>query len=347
MLLVLAGATAAQDRRPAPEPEVNAKAEKAIAKSLDWLASHQVRDGSFGGSVPLAHTSLACLAFLGSGSTPDAGRYAGNIRRGLRYVRKCCSKSGFITDMGTSGMYGHGYATLLLAECAGMLHEPDEIESTREALSGAVALLERSQNCYGGWNTAPDGAATDDGSGAIAIMQITALRAARNSGIQVRQQIIEKARKYLLEMTSPDGWYAYNYGSRGSSNHSSATTGAGMYMLGVLDLYSNGKYENGIRNLLQNAPFLGKASGQDGGWTSWWHYTCFYASLAMYQHGGDEWRKWYPAMRDHLVKSQSPEGSWPGDSYGGLYTCYAVLSLELPLRYLPIFQDGGRGREGR
>src|SRR5205814_1366207 len=130
----------------------------------------------------------------------------------------------------------------------GMLHEPDEIDSTREALSRAVALLERSQNCYGGWNTAPEGAATDDGSGAIAIMQITALRAARNSGIQVRQQVIEKARKYLLEMTSPDGWYAYNYGSRGASNHSSATTGAGMYMLGVLDLHSNSKYENGIRN---------------------------------------------------------------------------------------------------
>ena len=56
-------------------------------------------------------------------------------------------------------MYGHGYATLLLAECVGMLHEPDEIDATRDALSGAVALLERSQNCYGGWNTAPDGTA--------------------------------------------------------------------------------------------------------------------------------------------------------------------------------------------
>jgi len=338
----------AQDGRAAPAaPEVTAQAEEAIAKALNRIASHQTRDGSFGGSVPLATTSLACLAFLGSGSTPHAGKYANNIRRGLQYVRKCCTKSGFITDYGFSGMYGHGYATLLLAESVGMLHDPAEIEATRDALSSAVALLERAQNCYGGWNSTPDGAATDDGSGAIAIMQITALRAARNSGIQVRPQTIEKARKYLLEMASPDGWYAYNYGMRGSPQHSSATTGAGMYMLGVLDLHSNAKYEHGIRNLLKNAPFLGKSSGGDSGWSSWWHYTCFYASLAIFQHGGDEWAKWYPAMRDHLVKTQSADGLWTQDPYGGLYSCFAVLSLELPLRYLPIFQDGGRGREGR
>src|SRR5262245_36610311 len=222
-ILALCATGAAQDGHVAPAaPEVTAKTEEAIAKALDRMASHQTRDGSFGGSVPLATTSLACLAFLGSGSTPQAGKYATNIRRGLQYVRKCCTKSGFITDFGVSGMYGHGYATLLLAETVGMLHDPAEIEATRDALSSAVALLERAQNCYGGWNTAPDGSATDDGSGAIAIMQITALRAARNSGIQVRPQTIEKSRKYLLEMASPDGWYAYNYGMRGSSQHSSA-----------------------------------------------------------------------------------------------------------------------------
>jgi hypothetical protein len=347
-ILALCAAAAAQDRHGDPAAtEVTAKTVDAIAKTLDRMASRQIRDGSFGGSVPLATTSLACLAFLGSGSTPQAGPYATNIRRGLQYVRKCCTRSGFITDLGVSGMYGHGYATLLLAEAVGMLHDPEEIQATREALSSAVALLERAQNCYGGWNATPDGAATDDGSGAIAIMQITALRAARNSGIQVHLQTIEKARKYLLEMASNDGWYAYNYGMRGTPQHSSATTGAGMYMLGVLDLHSNAKYEKGICNLLKNAPFLANSPQGDMGWSNWWHYTCFYASLAIFQHGGDEWAKWYPAMRDHLIKTQSPDGLWPQDPYGSLYSCFAVLSLELPLRYLPIFQDGGRGREGR
>src|SRR5437660_204883 len=136
LLVLAAGAPPPQDRRQASAPELNPKTEQAIAKALDWLASRQARDGSFGGSVALAHTSLACLAFLGSGSTPHEGRYSNNIHRGIRYIRKCRSKSGFLTDQtGVSGMYGHGYATLLLAECVGMLHEPDEIDSTRDALS--------------------------------------------------------------------------------------------------------------------------------------------------------------------------------------------------------------------
>ena len=96
-----------------------------------------------------------------------------------------------------------------------------------------------------------------------------------------------------------------------------------------------------------NAPFLkGTRRGRDSGWSSWWYYTAFYASLAIYQHGGKEWKKWYPAIRDDLLKKQSRNGTWP-DSYGGLYTAFAVLTLELPLRVLPIFQEGGRGAEGK
>lgn len=348
LALLLLGA-AAQDRPADPEPEITPQAQAAVKKALDFLASRQARGGYISGSsVPVAATSMACLAFLAEGSTPRAGRYAENIRRGLVYLRRTCTKSGYISDDTGSGMYGHGYATLFLAETFGMLSDPSEIDATRDALSRAVTLLEKTQNCFGGWNTAPDGTATDDGSGAIAIMQIMALRAARNAGLQVNPETVRKAKKYLQEMTSPEGWYAYNYNMRGGGQQSSACTGAGMYMLGVMDLHADPRYEKGIRNLMAGAPFLGKGGGgRDQGWSSWWPYTCFYASLAIFQHGGDEWRKWYPAMRDDLIKKQSPDGSWSGDAYGGLYTAFCVLSLELPFRYLPIFQDGGRGREGK
>ena len=51
-------------------------------------------------------------------------------------------------------------------------------------------------------------------------------------------------------------------------------------------------------------------------------------------------------MRDELLKKQQKNGAWP-DSYGGLWTAFAVMTLELPLRYLPLFQEGGRGAEGK
>ena len=178
-------------------------------------------------------------------------------------------------------------------------------------------------------------------------MQIAGLRAARNAGISVKDGIIEKSKKYLLEMTNDAGWYQYNYNSRGGRN-SSGLTGPGMYMIGALGMQDNPKYGKGIKNLMDHAPFLGGGgAGGDSGWGSWYHYTLFFSSLAIFQKGGAEWRKWYPAMREEVIKQQSPDGSVTNDPYGGLYTSFAILSLQLPYRYLPFFQEGGAGREGK
>ena len=46
------------------------------------------------------------------------------------------------------------------------------------------------------------------------------------------------------------------------------------------------------------------------------------------------------------MQKQTREGNW-SESYGGVFTALATLSLALPLRYLPMFQEGGAGREGR
>lgn len=328
------------------DPEVDAKTLDAIRNGLDYLAKIQSKSGQIPSSVPVATTAVACLAWMAEGSTPHEGRYADNLKRGLHYLMKSCSRLGFISDDGSSGMYGHGFATLFLAEVYGTLRDPDEADEVRETLRRAVDCLQRTQNRFGGWNATPDGQATDDGSGAVAIMQITALRAARNAGVTVESGTITKAKKYVLEMTSSDGWYSYNYNARGGGHHSSALTGAGMFMLGVMDQYTDARYEKGIQNLLDNAPFLGKSSG-DQGWSGWYHYTAFYSSLAIFQYGGDAWKKWWPKLRDDLIQRQAKDGSWTNDPYQGLFSAFAILALELPLRILPIFQDGGRGAEGK
>jgi hypothetical protein len=44
-------------------------------------------------------------------------------------------------------------------------------------------------------------------------------------------------------------------------------------------------------------------------------------------------------MRRYLLARQRPDGSWPDDNYGDEFgTAMAVLILEVPLQYLPIFQ---------
>jgi len=327
------------------DPEITERIEKSVEKACQWLARNQNKDGSMKSSYPCAATALAGLAWLAAGSTPYEGQYSRNINGALEYVLRSSSKNGFISEnssYGASGMYGHGYATQFLAQVHGMIRDEALAGRVKDALARAVRSIEGCQNQYGGWNSTPNGALTDDGSGAIAVMQVTALRAAESCGVPVRSQVIERAKKYLLAMTNESGWYAYNWHSRGSGSGSIATTGAGMYMLGALGLYTDPKYEKGIKNIMATMP----GRSNDSAFGGWYAYSIFYASIAIFQHGGAEWAKWYPAMADNLIRSQSADGSW-NDYYGGVFVSLSALSLELPYRYLPMFQEGGAGAEGR
>jgi hypothetical protein len=324
------------------QQELTPRTQETIDKALRFLAKEQGRHGGISQSYPVAATSMGCLAFLASGSTPSRGAYAPNIQRGLEYILKSCHRSGFICEGGVggqSGMYGHGFATLFLAEALGMIDDPDLFRRVHEALRQAVRLLEQAQNQFGGWNGSPDGTQSDDGSGAVAIMQIMALRAARNAGVSVREVTIDKAKKYLLEMMNKDGWYQYNYHGRNGQHRSLGTTGPGAYMMGAMGLNRESKYEKAMKNIISMSPFKQGANG-------FFAYANFYASLAMFQRGGADWIKWYTEMREFMIKNQSANGGWT-DPYGGLFVAFNVLSLELPFRYLPCFQEGGSGREGQ
>lgn len=327
-------------------PEIDEKTEAAIEKGLDYLARLQQRDGSLRSNVAVAATSLAGLAWLAHGDTSDRGRYQPNVRDAVKYILKHVRRNGYIEVSGSSAiMHGHGYAVLFLAQAYGTSSDPELRDDIRLGLTRAIRLIERSQNKFGGWNSSPNPNAQDDGSGAIAVMQIMGLRAGREVGIAVDTTCITKAKKYLKEMTNKSGWYQYNYGSRTGNRRSSALTGAGMYMLGAFDLYDDEKYAKGIANIMKGAPHLGGSASGDSGWQSWYLYTGFYSSIAIFQHGGKHWRRWWPAMRKALLSRQLGSGAWQ-DSYGGVYTALALLTLELPYRMLPVFQTGGKGREG-
>ena len=59
----------------------------------------------------------------------------------------------------------------------------------------------------------------------------------------------------------------------------------------------------------------------------------------MWQAGGDYWSKWYPAIREELLRSQSASGSFDDGSVCHEYgTAMAVIILQTPNTHLPIFQ---------
>ena len=52
------------------------------------------------------------------------------------------------------------------------------------------------------------------------------------------------------------------------------------------------------------------------------------------------WEPYFEEVRAELLAMQNPDGSWPNRVGPGAHfgTAMAVLILEIPYRYLPIFQ---------
>jgi hypothetical protein len=69
-------------------------------------------------------------------------------------------------------------------------------------------------------------------------------------------------------------------------------------------------------------------------------YGHYYGVQAMYTAGGDFWKVYFERAREDLLALQRPSGEWPNDVGPGtaFSTATAILILEIPYRFLPIFQ---------
>src|SRR5262245_12714350 len=132
--------------------------QQSINRGLEYLAANQNEDGSLGsGSTYRRHvavTALAGIAFLSAGNTPNRGKYGKNVEKIVQYLLECTDATGLISAVEhrqQNPMYGHGFATLFLAEVYGMTQRPD----IRDKLKLAVNLIVNTQNKEGGWRYFP------------------------------------------------------------------------------------------------------------------------------------------------------------------------------------------------
>jgi hypothetical protein len=309
--------------------EVSAQTQQAIDRGLAWLAKRQTEEGAFGATgypKNVAVCSLAGLAFLASGSTPGRGAYGEVIRKIVRYVLESRDERGFLCRLPYAShgpMYEHGFATLLLAEVYGMMPG----EETHEVLRKAVRVIISSQNDDGGWRYQPDGREADI---SVTICQVMALRAARNAGVYVPSETIDRCIDYVKRCQNADGGFMYMLPGGPSRFPRSAA--------GVVALYSAGIYEGeeltrGLDYLEQNKP-----RPEDFGRDTHSMYGYYYSVQAMWQAGGERWEKWYPAIGELLVAKQQADGAWPDMICNEYGTAMACTVLQMPNNYLPIFQ---------
>ena len=331
--------------------EITDAQRRAVAKGLAWLASHQGSDGSFGGQglgQRAAVTALSAIALMEAGNLPDRGPYGEQVERALRFVLGSCQESGLIvSDDSQSPMYGHGFATLFLGEVYGMTPEGDPSrDQVKEKLQKAVALIERSQSTQpgndGGWRYQP---VPYDADISVTICQVMALRAARDAGIYVHPQTMDRAIKYVQACQNPDGGFSYMARMGGGS-----ASGFGRSAAGVASLYYAGHFqgtdlEKGLKYLRQYQPARGPHASGSGVMENEgnYFYGNYYSMQAMFLAGGGYWADWYPAVRDQMVARQGSSGSWSGEYSEDYCTAMALIALQMPNRYLPVFNGKGPG----
>lgn len=312
-------------------PELN----DAVSKGLAWLAAQQGEDGSFGGSRYPKHvgiTGLACLAFMSDGNLPGRGPYGEQVRKGLEFVMSCINETGFMAGESTSHgpMYGHGFATLFLGEVYGMTAGGADTQMSKrlhEAVTRSCRLIEASQNEEGGWRYNP---VPMDADVSVTICEIMALRSARNAGIDVPSETIDRAVEYVRLCQNDDGGFRYQ-AMRGQSAFPRSAAGvASLYYAGI---YEDEAIDRGLRYL--------RAQRNEGerAISAHYFYGHYYAAQAMYLAGGDNWADWWPGVRDEVISRQREEGFWDDPNAGTEYgTAMALIILQMPKRYLPIFQ---------
>ncbi len=309
--------------------EITPELTEAVNRGFEYLRSQQNTDGSFGRGRYAKHvaiTALCGLAYMADGNLPGRGEYGEEVRKALEFVLEHSQESGLLASEGSHGpMYGHGFATLFLGEIYGMNPEDKRV---RDALVKAVDLIVGTQNDEGGWRYNP---VPYDADVSVTICEVMGLRSARNAGIKVPKQTIDRAVEYVRKCQNPDGGFKYMLQAGGSAWPRTAAAVATLYYAGI---YEDDSIDRGQEYLLRNAfPGMGIA-GQ-----AHYYYGMYYSAQTMYLAGGEKWAKWWPAARDELIARQAASGGWLDNSTGGSdATAMALIVLQMPKRYLPIFQ---------
>lgn len=322
--------------------ELTPDAQAAIDKGLAWLARRQQNSGApnapFAGySGNTAITALAGLAFMEAGNLPGRGKYGREVQRCLEFTLNSCQESGLIAADASQGpMYGHGFATLFLGEVYGMTQD----ESVKEKLQRAVRLTEKVQNPEGGWRYQP---APYDADISVTITQVMGLRAARDAGIKVEKDVIDKAIAYVKRCQNPDGGFSYMASMGGGGGSAFPRSAAGVAALYYAGMFGGNEIENGLKFVKQFTPGRGGGGMMNEGH---YFYGYYYATQVMFLAGGDYWASFYPAIRDELISRQKQSSGgdhWDGDFSEDYATSMALIIMGMPNRYLPVFAGKGPG----
>ena len=354
--------------------------ENAVDKALEWLAYHQEPDGSWeiakhGGSLPptcgVGVTALATLAFLGAGHTERVGAYKENVQRAVGWLISKQKDTGEIGDnsnrngWATGSGYSHPIAGMALAEAFAMARNPKTGEAAQKAVYFSVEQYWDPKTKtwhYGLPGSYPAGydfhTNGDDNISVIAwfVMQ---LKSAKIAGLHFDHAGCYRSVSEWLDQLMPQGQkdgygdHRYGYGmSKQWNEPSHANTAMALVCRLFMGMPPN-ELETGSDFVSKEVPKWDAKNGEtDAPRGPCPHYYWYYGTLAMFQIGGDSWKKWNEALKATLVPNQRRDGDFAGSwdllgsdgPYGGraYTTAMGALCLEVYYRYLQLSPEKER-----
>jgi hypothetical protein len=271
------------------------------------------------------------MVLLASGEDPNFGLYSSNVRRAVKSI---ISQQNSGTGILGSSMYHHGFAMLGLAEAYGAVDDRDlwgsgavKRGSIGQSLELAVraAVTAQKKNSVGGWRYSPDSTDADTSvSGAV----LVGLLAARNAGIEVPDESIDKAINYYVKMTSSAGQVGYS--GIGGFGESSARTSIATLVYAVARRKDLPQFKATLGHLTSN---LESTSNNP-----YAEYTLYYQAQALFQGDVRAWEKWNNLLVRQLKSTQAADGSFNSQFGPTIGTSFSLLALALNYRFLPIYE---------
>lgn len=325
----------------------DASTEAAVAAALKFLCEHQRADGAWdpsstgagrersplgltrgsaGKQAETGLTGLALLAMLGSGHTHQSGDHQDNVYRGLVYLLGRQRSDGSLAGGATvyEAHYCHAMASLAIAEAAVMTGDPAALEATRRA----VAYSRSTQHpVTGGWRYTRG----DPGDLSLLGWQAIMLDAATRSGAIERPTAMQTGVARFLDSVraGASGGLARYRPGEGPTATMTAEALATRLIIGQRVPAATIREAESV--------LMGELPGQTVGPDNYYYW--YYATLALHQLQDEAWQRWNAAMKDRLLSTQRPDGSWPDTSvwggYGGFVytTSMATLCLETYYRH--------------
>jgi hypothetical protein len=336
--------------------------DNSVERGLDWLARHQSPDGRWdcdgfharcrgsrcegpGGPMhDVGVSGLALLAFLGYGETHRTEKHGATVRDGLRYLRGVQDAEGcFGPRTSQHWIYDHSIATLAMAEAFAMTGSP----LFRGPAQNAVDLVHKAQNPYMAWRY---GVRPQDNDTSVTGWAVMALKSAQMAGLRVDPAALEGARTWMDKVTEPEYGRA-GYTARGngparpqnlmdrfpSDKSESMTAVAVLCRIFAGAAEGDAMVRKGAELCARTPPLHDAAAGTID------YYYWYYGTLAMFQVGGEPWKRWSDHLKPAVIDTQKVVagdcrfGSWdavdPWASDGGRVYSTAVNTMTLQIHY--------------